>query len=120
MMTQLESARSGRITPEVRRIAQDEGMSPENIRKGVAKGLIVLPKSRLRRLSKPCGIGRGLRTKINANIGTSRDSSDIAHEIKKMRTAIDAGADAMMDLSTGPKVSETRRAIIKKCTSTLI
>lgn len=115
MMTQLESARSGKTTSEVRRIAKDEGVSPENIRKAVAAGLIVLPKNILRRLSKPCGVGRGLRTKINANIGTSRGSSDISHEIMKMRAAIGAGADAMMDLSTGPKVSETRRAIIKKC-----
>jgi len=56
-----------------------------------------------------------LSTKINANIGTSKSSSDIAHEIKKMRAAIDAGADVMMDLSTGPKVPQTRKAIIKKC-----
>lgn len=115
MMTQLESARSGRITPEARRIARDEGLPPENIRKGVANGSIVLPKNRFRSLSKPCGVGKGLSTKINANIGTSKGSSDIAREIKKMRVAIDAGADAMMDLSTGSKVPETRRAIIKKC-----
>jgi thiamine biosynthesis protein ThiC len=116
MITQLESARSGRITPEVRRVAGDERISPENIRKGVADGSIVLPKNRMRKLSKPCGIGKGLSTKINANIGTSKSSSDIAHEIKKMRAAIDAGADAMMDLSTGSRVPETRRAIIRKCT----
>ena len=116
MLTQLESARAGRITPEVKRIARDEGISPENIRKGVANGSIVLPKNRARKFLKPCGIGKGLSTKINANIGTSKSSSDIAHEIKKMRAAIDAGADAMMDLSTGSRVPETRRAIIKKCT----
>jgi len=116
MMTQLESARSGRITPEVRRIARDEGLSPDKIRRGIADGSIVVPWNTLRKLSKPCGVGKGLRTKINANIGTSKSFSDIAHEIRKMKTAIDAGADAMMDLSTGPKVPETRRAIIKRCT----
>ncbi len=116
MMTQLESARLGRVTPELRRIALDEGISRDIIRKGVAQGLIVLPKNRLRKLLKPCGVGKGLRTKINANIGTSKGSSNIADEIKKMRVAVEAGADAMMDLSTGSKVSETRRAIIRKCT----
>lgn len=116
MMTQLESARSGKITSEVRRVAGDEGVSTETIRKGVAEGSIVLPKNSIRKVRKPCGIGKGLRTKINANIGTSKNSSDITHEMKKMRVAIEAGADAMMDLSTGSKVSETRRAIIKKCT----
>ncbi|MCX5680216.1 MAG: phosphomethylpyrimidine synthase ThiC [Candidatus Omnitrophica bacterium] len=114
-MTQLENARSGRITPEARRIARDENISPENIRKRIAQGSIVLPKNRMRRLLKPCGVGKGLRTKVNANIGTSKNSSDIAYEIKKMRAAIEAGADAMMDLSTGAKVPKTRRAIIKKC-----
>ena len=116
MMTQLESARLGRITPEVRRVARNEGMSPDSIRKNIANGSIVLPKNRIRRLLKPCGIGKGLRTKINANIGTSKNSSNIAHEIKKMMVAINAGADAMMDLSTGSKISETRRAIIHRCT----
>jgi len=116
MMTQLEFARLGRITPEIKRIAREEGVSSKNICKGVAEGVIVLPKNRMRSLSKPCGVGKGLRTKINANIGTSRGSSNIAQEIKKMRVAIEAGADAMMDLSTGSKVPETRRAIIKKCT----
>lgn len=115
MMTQLESARAGKITPEARRVALDEKLAPGYIRECVARGSIVIPKNRIRKISKPCGIGKGLSTKINANIGTSKGSSDIAHEVRKMRAAIEAGADAMMDLSTGPKVALTRKAILKKC-----
>ncbi|MDP2929431.1 MAG: phosphomethylpyrimidine synthase ThiC [Candidatus Omnitrophota bacterium] len=115
-MTQIEIARTGRISPEVRCVAKDEGVSADFIRKALINGTIVIPKNIKHRLIKPCGIGRGLRTKINANIGTSKDSSNIAHEIKKMRLAIDSGADAIMDLSTGPRVEETRRNILAKST----
>lgn len=114
-MTQLEIARSGRLTPEMRRIASDEGLPAGKIRKGVADGSIVIPKNRMRRLRKPCGIGKGLTTKVNANIGTSKSSSDIAREIDKMLAAVKCGSDTMMDLSTGSRVAETRRAILEKC-----
>jgi len=115
-MTQLEAARKGKITLEMRQVARDEGVDPEVIRNGIAKGKIVIPKNRKHRLKKPCAIGSGLKTKINANIGTSKDSSDIAHELKKMEEAVRLGSDTIMDLSTGPKVVETRRAILKKST----
>lgn len=111
-MTQLELARLGRISSQMKRVAKEEGLSPEAIRRGVACGRIVIPNNRLRHIKKLCGIGEGLKTKINANIGTSKDSSGIAAELKKMKTAIDAGADAIMDLSTGRKICETRRKII--------
>ncbi len=113
-MTQLEFAKKGKITPEMRCVALDEGVDTEFIRKGLANGTIVIPKNINRRISKVCGIGAGLRTKINANIGTSKDSSDISHELKKMEESIRLGADAVMDLSTGPNIDGTRRKILSK------
>ena len=114
-MTQIDTARRGRISREMRVIARKESVEPEFIRKGVENGSIVIPNNRKRRLDKPCGIGAGLTTKINANIGTSKDSSDIRHELKKMAAAISLGADAIMDLSTGKGISRTRRSILARC-----
>ncbi len=113
-MTQIEIAKSGRTSHEMRRVARCEGVSTDFIRKGLINGTIVIPKNIRHRLEKPCGIGKGLRTKINANIGTSKDSSDISGEIKKMELAIESGADAVMDLSTGKRIEETRRRILSR------
>lgn len=113
-MTQLESARLGKLTSEMKKVAKTEGVSPEVIRRGVARGRIVIPKNKHRHISKLCAIGEGLKTKINANIGTSKDSSNITGELKKMSEAIELGADAIMDLSTGPKLVQTRRSILER------
>ena len=115
-MTQLDMARKGAISTEMRRVAKDEGVAPEFIRKGIASGRIVIPKNVRHHLAKPCAIGQGLKTKINANIGTSKDSSNIAKEIAKMNAAIALGADTIMDLSTGPMIKQTRRAMMSKST----
>ncbi len=111
-MTQIEMARAGRISPEMRRVAKDEGLSAELIRREVERGRVVILKNRSRRVPNVCAVGKGLRTKVNANIGTSKDSSNIAYELKKMAIAVEAGADAIMDLSTGSKIEETRRRIL--------
>ena len=113
-MTQIEIARVGRTSPEMRRVARDERVSVDFIRKGLVNGTIVIPKNIGHRLKKPCGIGFGLKTKINANIGTSKDSSNISGEIKKMELSIKSGADAVMDLSTGKHIEETRRKILSR------
>lgn len=113
-MTQLESARKGRTTAEMVQVSRDEGVSMEFLRKGVADGTIVIPKNKRHDIPRPCGIGKGLKTKINANIGTSKDSSDIANELKKMEESIRLGADTIMDLSTGPRIEETRRRILAR------
>lgn len=113
-MTQLELARRGKISAEMRRVANDEGVDPEFVRRGIAKGNIVIPKNIRHRLSLLCGIGKGLKTKINANIGTSKGASDIAGELTKMDAAISLGADTVMDLSTGARIKETRQAIISR------
>jgi phosphomethylpyrimidine synthase len=113
-MTQIDIARSGRISPEIAQAAKAERVGTDVIRKGLSDGTIVIPKNKGRKLSKPCAIGKGLRTKINANIGTSRDSSSISAEIKKMDAAVILGADAIMDLSTGELISKTRREILTR------
>ena len=113
-MTQLDLARTGKISSEMRRVANDEGVDPEFIRRGIAKGRIVIPRNIRHKLSSLCGIGQGLKTKINANIGTSKGASNIASELVKMNVASSLGADTVMDLSTGPRIKETRQAIISK------
>lgn len=113
-MTQLEFAKNLKLTPEMRKTAKDEGVSAEFIRKGIAKGRIVIPKNRTRRVKKPCAIGGGLKTKINTNVGTSKDRSDIAQEIKKIKSAVELGTDAVMDLSTGGGIEAARRAVLKR------
>ena len=114
-MTQLDLAKSGKISSEMRFIARDESVSPEFIRQGVARGRIAIPKNNRRRIKKVCGIGEGLKTKINANIGTSKDSSDVRRELAKMKAAIKLGSDTIMDLSTGANISRTRKKILKSC-----
>ena len=112
-MTQLEYAKQGKITPEMELVAQLEGVSPEFIRTGIARGEIVLPFNNRYRIEKPVAIGKGVRTKVNANIGSSTDVADLELELAKVRAAIDAGADTIMDLSTGNDIGEFRRAIRK-------
>ena len=114
MLTQLETARNGVISPEMRLVAGAEGVDPELVREGVENGTIVIPANANHRLEKCCGIGSGLRVKVNANIGTSSDHGDTASELEKLRVAVEFGADTVMDLSTGGDVSAIRRAIIEK------
>lgn len=111
-MTQLELARKGRVSPEMEMVARQEGAEPEFIRQGVARGTIVLPCNIKHTNLTPCGIGTGLRTKVNANIGTSSDFGDVSTELEKLRVAVDCGADTVMDLSTGGDISAIRRAIV--------
>jgi phosphomethylpyrimidine synthase len=115
-MTQLEQARKGVITPEMKEAALAEGMDAERLREGVAEGVIVVIKNRKRPSTGALGVGRGLKTKVNANIGTSGDKADLGEELEKLRAAIDAGADAVMDLSTGGDLVAIRRAILDAST----
>jgi len=111
-MTQLESARAGIISPQMEQVAQREGLDAEFIRQGVAGGTIVIPANIDHSNLIPRGIGQGLSTKVNANIGTSSVFGDIDTELEKLRVAVDSGADTVMDLSTGGDISAIRRAII--------
>jgi len=113
-LLQLAEARKGNLTEEMRAVAAREEVSPEAIMRSLAEGMVVIPRNR-RSSTRPCGIGKGLRTKVNANIGTSMDVSDLALELSKLDAALGAGADAVMDLSTGGDLTGIRRAIRKAC-----
>jgi len=111
-MTQLELAKQGVISPQMRAVAESEGVEVDFIRQGVAQGTIIIPANIKHTNLVPCGIGQGLKTKVNANIGTSSDFGNIDTELEKLRVAIDCGTDTAMDLSTGGDISAIRRAII--------
>lgn len=111
-MTQLELAREGTISPAMRAIAEKEGVEPESVRSGVADGSIVIPANINHKGVEPLGIGKGLRTKVNANIGTSSDYGDVNSELEKLQAAASGQADTVMDLSTGGDINAIRRAII--------
>ena len=92
--------------------SEGEGVDPKLIEDGLSSGEIVLPKNTKRRRIKPVAIGKGLRTKVNANLGTSQDRADVQLELRKVEAAVEAGADTVMDLSTGGDIDEVRKAIL--------
>lgn len=114
-MTQLSRARAGHVSPEMAQVAQAEGVETEFIRRGIAEGVVVIPANINHGGLRPYGIGRGLRIKVNANLGTSADYCSVEGELAKLRAAIMAGADAVMDLSTGGDLPSIRRAILEHC-----
>jgi len=111
-MTQLESARAGVTTSQMASVAAAESRDPEFIRSGVAEGTIVVPANRLHEISSVCGVGAGLRTKVNANIGSSPDRAILEEELAKLRAACEAGADAVMDLSIGGDIDLIRKEVL--------
>ena len=111
----LDDAKAGRITEEMRTVAEDEGVTPEFIYRGMVSGRIVIPTSPYR-YTRPVGIGKGLRTKVNASIGTSSDIVDVEMEVEKARVAEQAGADTLMELSTGGDFREIRRRVVEATT----
>jgi phosphomethylpyrimidine synthase len=115
-MTQLELAREGIVSPQVKHVAAKEGVETDFILQGLIEGKIIIPANINHTNLIPCGIGTGLRTKVNANIGTSSDFCDLNTELRKLQAAIDFGADTVMDLSTGGDISAIRRAIMSAST----
>jgi phosphomethylpyrimidine synthase len=115
-MTQLEMARKGIISPEMKIVAAQEKLDVEFIRAGIADGNIVIPANIKHKNFTPFGIGKGLRTKVNANLGTSSDFGTIQTELAKLQAAIDVGADTVMDLSTGKDIPAVRRAVMQAST----
>ena len=98
----------------MQQVAKDEDLEPELIRMRIAEGKIVIPANRKRKATKVCGIGAGLKTKVNANIGTSADYPDVENEMEKLRVVEEAGADAVMDLSTGGDLRAIRKGLLKR------
>lgn len=113
MATQMQLAREGKITDEMKQVAADEQIDIEVIRECVAKGTIAIPANINHKGLKARGVGEGLRIKVNANIGTSSTYPDIDPEILKLEEAVRCGADAVMDLSTGSNIDVSRKTIIE-------
>ncbi|MDV2989917.1 MAG: phosphomethylpyrimidine synthase ThiC [Dehalogenimonas sp.] len=119
MTTQIQKAAQGIITDQVKIVAETENLPVDQIASGLIDGTIVIPANINHLNLKACGIGRGLRTKVNANIGTSSDLVDIDLEMAKLDIAQTVGADAVMDLSTGGDLPAIRSRILEKCTVAL-
>ncbi len=112
-MTQLSQAQAGIITEEMKEVARRENIDPEILRQKIAQGKVVIPKNKKRSFLVR-GIGEGLTTKVNANIGSSPEHHDLEEEITKLMVAIASGTDSVMDLSTGGDLDAIREAILEK------
>lgn len=110
--TQMEMARQGLISEKMKKAAAAADVSAEILRQNIARGTAIICHNNLRTETAALAVGQGIRTRVNANIGTSKDDTDIRNELQKARTAAAAGADAIMDLSTGGPIDEIRAAII--------
>jgi len=111
-MGQLDLARLGEITPQVKIVAEQEGVSPESIAKHLAEGKVAIPANVNHSNLVPRGIGIELNVKVNANIGTSSEFGNVDSELEKLRVVERFGADAVMDLSTGGNISSIRQTIV--------
>jgi phosphomethylpyrimidine synthase len=111
-MTQLESARQGLLTPQAKRVAREEKIHPDDLLSLLASGQVIVPVNRRHPRLRPIGIGKRLRTKVNVNIGTSKDFPSLASELEKVEISIRHGADTLMDLSTGGDLVAIRKTIL--------
>lgn len=114
LVTQIDFARAGQITPQMKEVAEREHRDPEYIRERVADGRIAIPANivHIKKGMRAFGVGEGLSTKVNVNLGISGDKADAAEEWKKVKIAEDYGADAIMDLSNSGKTRQFRRQLI--------
>jgi len=113
-MTQLDKAREGLLTAVMRKVAEAEGITPEDLRDLIASGKVIIPFNPRHSPARPAGIGRSLRTKVNVNIGTSADFPKLTDELRKVDVAVKYEADAVMDLSTGGDIQKIRRRILSR------
>ena len=113
--TQMEAARKGIITKEMEAVAAKEYRTPEEIRELVAKGQVAICANRLHKSIEPNGVGSMLRTKINVNLGVSRDCNDYDIEMKKVMAAVNMGAEAIMDLSSHGNTQPFRQKLVAEC-----
>ena len=116
MPTQLSYARQDVITKEMEYVASVENIDADVLRRGIAKGTVIIPANINHKNLNPIAIGKGVKTKINANIGASRVRASVDEELEKIRLCMKYGADTAMDLSTGGNLNETREAIINEAT----
>lgn len=113
--TQMEAARKGIITKELAFVAESEGMEEHELLELVACGKAIIPVNKRHKCIKPSGIGNKLRTKINVNLGTSRDCTDLEMEMEKVKSAVELGAEAIMDLSSFGDTQKFRRKLTAEC-----
>lgn len=113
--TQMNAARQGIITDEIRNVAEKEGIAPEKLMEYVAAGTAIIPCNKNHKAISPAGVGSMLKTKINVNLGTSRDCKDLNMELEKVQSAVDMGAEAIMDLSSCGDTQKFRRLLTEKC-----
>lgn len=116
MPAQIESAKRGEITSQMEIVAGKESVSAESIMERVANGTVAIPANPRHKSLSPIGIGKGLATKINANIGTSKSNSNFDLEMDKLRICLEYGADAVMDLSTAGDLELLREKMLEECT----
>ena len=112
-MTQLEMAKKGQITDAMKTVSETEGTEIHKLLRRIAKGQVVIPKN-INGKTTAVGIGKGLKTKINANVGSSSEMESVEWEVEKAKIAVEFGSDTLMDLSTGPKFKEVRNAIMQE------
>lgn len=117
--TQMDAAKRGIITEEMKAVAAEEQISTEALRDLVAKGQVVIPANKNHKCLKPHGIGRALKTKINVNLGTSKDCLDLDLEMSKVMEAVKMGAEAIMDLSSFGDTQVFRRKLTAECPAVL-
>ena len=113
--TQMNAARQGIITDEMRTVAEKEGIAPEKLMEYVAAGTAIIPCNKNHKAISPAGVGSMLKTKINVNLGTSRDCKDLNMELEKVQSAVDMGAESIMDLSSCGDTQKFRRLLTEKC-----
>jgi phosphomethylpyrimidine synthase len=104
---------NGRITPEMACVAEKEGCDPSALMERIARGHVVIPRNKRHNINNICGIGKGLATKVNANIGASSDPPGLDEEISKLRAAVSSGTDTVMDLSIGKGIRPVLKRIIE-------
>ncbi len=110
--TQMDAAKKGIITKEMKIVAKKEGMDAEHLRNLIAEGKVVIPANKNHKSLDPEGVGEGLRTKINVNLGISKDCCNVDKELEKVKTAIDLKAESIMDLSSYGKTEEFRQKLV--------
>lgn len=113
--TQMEAARKGILTEQMKCVAEKEGVAPKKLMELMAQGRVIIPCNKNHEAIEPNGIGEMLKTKINVNLGTSRDSSDLQVELEKVQKAVDMGAEAIMDLSSFGDTRKFRRMLTREC-----
>ena len=113
--TQMDAAKKGIITPEMKIVAAKENIDAEVLRERVAKGTVAIPCNKNHKSIDPEGIGEGLRTKINVNLGISKDCTDYSVEMEKVNMAVKMKAEAIMDLSCYGKTHDFRQQVIDTC-----